>query len=205
MTDKHSAAARCVAGAGDRVRTTDQNRVDGRVAVIQLVCGACETVLRRLEYPGGFVVLPDERDRHLSRPCFHRQTHFEAGISRLHVHFPFGIALILADKTLGRRPALPLASHVEPLEQRAVQSDFNLMRITHADDVVVQLSPQEHFDAVLAIDGKMMTNHRPALRTKGKIVARPVVLHQRFRDLIRVDDGSHGGIANSKATDSRGG
>ena len=158
------------------------------MAVIQLVCGACEAVLRRLEYPSGFIVLADERDRHFSRPCFHREAYLQAGISRLHVHFPFGIALILSDKTLCRRPALALATHIEPLEERAVQADFDLVRIAHADDVVVQLSSQQHLDGVLAIDGKVMANHRAALRPKGQIVARPFVLHQRFGDLIGVDD-----------------
>ena len=187
-TDKHPAAARRVAGTGDRIRTTDQNRVDGRVAVIQLVGRACEAVLRRLKYPGRFVVLPDERDRNVSRPCFHRETHFQAGISRLHVHFPLGIALILSDETLRRRPALAFTADIEPLEQHAVQADFDLMRITHPDDVVVQLPPQKHLDGVLAIDRKMMTNHRAALRPEGKVVARALVLHQRFGNLISVDN-----------------
>ena len=161
-------------------------------------------MLRRLKYPGRFVVLPDERDRNLSRPCFHRETHFQAGISRLHVHFPFGIALILSDKTFRRRPALALAfaTNIETLEERTVQSDFNLVRIAHADDVVVQLSSQQHLDRILTVNGKVMTNHRAALRSEGQIVARPLVLHQRFGNLVRVDERNQGGIANSKATDS---
>ena len=172
--------------------------------MIQLVGRASEAVLRRLEYPSGFIVLPDERDRHVSRPGFHREAYLQTGISRLHVHFPFGIALILSDKTLCRRPALGLTTHIEPLEKLAIQADFDLVWIPHADDVVVQLSSQQHLDAVLGIDGKVMANHRAALRPKGEILARPVVLHQRFGDLIRVDDRRHGGIANGEATDSRG-
>ena len=189
-TDKHAAAAGCVAGTDDRVRTTDQYHVDGRVAVIELVCCTRKAVLRRLKDPGRLVVLPDERDRNLSRPCFHRETHFQTGISRLHVHFPFGIALILSDKTFRRRPALALAfaTNLETLEERTVQSDFNLVRITHADDVVVQLSSQQHLYRILSVNGKVMTNHRAALRSEGQIVARPLVLHQRFGNLVRVGE-----------------
>ena len=111
--------------------------------MIELICGASEAVLRRLEYSCGFIVLPDERNSHVSRPGLYRNAYFETGIGGLHVHLPFGIALILSDKTLCRRPALGLATHTEPLEKSAIQADFNLVWITHAHDVVVQLSSQQ--------------------------------------------------------------
>jgi hypothetical protein len=173
------------------------------MAVEQLVGGASEPMLRWLEYACGFVVLAHERDRDVSRPCFDRQAHFQPGISRLHVHLPLGISLILSDEALGSRSSLGLAADGEPLEQRAVQSKLNLVRIAHPDDVVVQLSAQQHFYRVLAIDGKVMANDGAALRPERKIVSRAVVLYQCLGNLVRVHDRDDGAIADSEATDPR--
>ena len=76
--------------------------------------------------------------------------------------------------------ALRFAAHREPLETHAVQPDVDLVRLAHADDVVVLLAPEQNLDGVLGIQREVVANQRAALRSERQVVAHLIVLHQRL-------------------------
>src|SRR6185369_1320579 len=101
-----------------------------------------------------------------------------------HVIFPFRIALGVAWKVLRRRHALSFSPEVESVDADAVNSDVDLMRLTHTDDVVVELTPQADPDDVLAIGGEMVPNNNSALRAEWQVFAHPIVLAEIHRNTI---------------------
>src|SRR5262245_5355108 len=103
------------------------------MAVIQLVNRAGEAAFGRPEDSCRFVVLLDKRDAHVPGARLDRDANLQPGVGVLHVVLPLGIAEILSDEALSRSPALRLAADVKSLEQRAVQTDLNLVRIAHPD------------------------------------------------------------------------
>ena len=108
-------------------------------------------------------------------------------VGGVHVFFEFRIALRIPGEVLRRRHPLGFAADGEPLQAHAVETEVELVRLAHADDVVVLLPPQQHLDRVLGVERKVIANQRAALRTERQVVADAFVLHQRFGDLEGVD------------------
>ena len=84
---------------------------------------------------------------------------------------------------------IPFASPptVNRFEQRAVETEIELMPLAHADDVVVLLAPQQDLDRVFGVERKVIANQRAAPRAERQVVAEALVLHQRLGDLEGVD------------------
>ena len=204
MAHEHLATARCVDRAASPVRTTDQDRVHGRLAVIQLIGGAGKAPLRWLQDAFRLPVFLHERDAHLSRARLHRNADLEARIRRVHVHFPRGIALRVPREALGRGHARAFAAHGEPLDEHAIEAHVNLVRFSHTHQIQIQLPLQHHLDAVLAVERKEIANRGAAARPEWQRLARPIVLDQRRGNLERVDDRIDRGIADGESTDCRG-
>ena len=114
-------------------------------------------------------------------PALNRDANFQAGVAReLHVGFPFGIArktrLAVAGVAGRRGPALACASHREPLQQLAIQADIELLRPSHALEVILILPLQADLNQVLAVDRKVVVNRDAAARAERQILALPVFL-----------------------------
>ena len=134
---------------------------------IELVRGAGKTSLRRLQNALAFAVLTDERDRHLSRAGFDWNAKLQPGIRGLHVDLPLGIAEGVPHETFGSRTSRRVAANLELSDTLAVDANVEQMPLAHSHDVVVELSSEQHLDAVLAINGKVMPDHDATLRAKG--------------------------------------
>ena len=198
---EHRAAAGCVVGGLGGIGSGDRDDVHRGVAEVQLVGRAREAALRRLKDAFSLPMAPDERHADFVRTSLHRQTHRESLIGGVHVDFPFRIALCVAGKALRRRQSFPAAADREPLDQRAVQADVDLVRLAHADQVQIELAPEQHLDAVLAIQRELIGDRDATARPEGKIVARPIVLHQRGGNLERVFYRADRTIPNRQSTD----
>ena len=135
---------------------------------------------------------------------FHRHAHLQAGIRGVHVHLELRITLRIAGKILGRRHALRFAADCESLQQHAVQPKLELMGLAQSDDVVVLLPAQQNLDRVLRVEREMIANQGAALRSKRQVVAHTLVLHERFRNLERVDHRLELRIADREAADGAG-
>ena len=114
------------------------------------------------------------------------------GVSRdLHVLFPFGIAgktwFAIAGITRRGGPALGSASDREPLQQLAVEANIELLRPTHALEVILILPLKTNLDEVLAVDRKVVANRDAATRSERQIFALPVVLQHVQRNLECLD------------------
>ena len=116
----------------------------------------------------------------------------------MHVFFEFGIALRIPGEVFRGRHPLGLAAHGEPLQPHAVETEVELVRLAHADDVVVLLPSQQDLDGVLRVERKVISNQRAALRAERQIVAQALVLHERFGNLERIDDRYARGIADGE-------
>src|SRR5919198_5444617 len=109
----------------------------------------------------------------------------------LHVLFPRIVAgesgLAVAGVTGGGGSPLRGAADGETLQQLAIEADVELLRPSHALDVVLVLPLQAHRDPVLALDRKVVVNRDPAARSKRQILALALVLHDVQRNLERLD------------------
>ena len=122
------------------------------------------------------------------RPRRHRDADLQPGVSvDLHVLFPFGIAgkvwLTVAGVTGRGGPALGAASNGEPLQQLAVEADVELLRPSHALEVILILPLETNLDEVLAVDRKVVANRHAAARSERQIFALPIVLDHVQRNL----------------------
>ena len=75
-------------------------------------------------------------------PALTGTRHREALIGRVHVDFPLRIALRVARKALRRRHPFPLSADREPLDQRPVETDVDLVRFAHANQIQIELPPE---------------------------------------------------------------
>src|SRR4029434_6066387 len=132
-THEDGAPARRVLGGLSRIRSGDRDDVDGGIPEIQLIGRARESALRRLETPLSLPVTPDERYAHLMRAGTHGHADRKAVVGRVHVDFPFRIALRVAGEAFRRRPSSALAADREPLDQCTIQADVDLVRLAHTD------------------------------------------------------------------------
>jgi len=135
----------------------------------------------------------------------HRYGHHQAVVRRVHVDFPLRIALRVAGKAFRRRPPCALSTNREAFDQRSVEADVDLMPLTHADQIQIELSLEEDLDAVLAVERELVWNRDSAARSERKIVVRAVLLYQRRWNLERVLSRAERTIAHGKPThDARG-
>ena len=117
---------------------------------------------RRLQHAFAFPQPPHEGHADDVGARFHRRAHFQAAVGRQHVSLPLGIAWCVARVVLGRRHALPFAADRKPFQQDAVEPDVELMRLAHANDVVVKLALELDFEEVLSVDRKLVRDGRAA-------------------------------------------
>src|SRR5262249_606449 len=144
--------------------------------------------LLRLWEPLRFPHLPDERDADQARAGLDGDAHLEPRVrALLHVFFPRVIAgkprLAITRITGSRGPPLAFAANGEPLHQRTVETDVELLRPAHAHDVVLILPPQTNFDHVLAINRKVVANRHAAARSERQVFALKILLDDMQRDL----------------------
>jgi hypothetical protein len=93
----------------------------------------------------------------------HRHADFETGVGGVHVHLPLRIALRVAGEALRRGAAAALAADGELPHACTVDAHVDLVRLAQADDVEIQLPPQDDLDRVLAVARKVMADRRAAL------------------------------------------
>ena len=115
----------------------------------------------------------------------HRDAHLKTRIGRVHVDLELGRSLRVAGESLRHGHAFRLAAHREAFDADSVQPDIDLVRLAHADDVVVELPPQLNFDRVIAIQRKVVTDQRAALRSKRQVVAHLIILYQELGRICR--------------------
>ena len=107
-----------------------------------------------------------------------RHAHDQAGVGRVHVLFPLRFALRVAGEALGSRHAFAFAADREPFEQRAIETHVDLMRLAHPDQIEIELSLQDHLDAVVAVEREVIRDRDAAARSERQFVARAIVLRE---------------------------
>ena len=121
-----------------------------------------------------------------------RHADFESRVSAdLHVLFPRVVAgkagLAVAGVAGCGGPALRSTADCEALQQLAIETDVELLRPSHALDVVLVLPLQTNLDQVLAFDRKVVVNRKAAARSERQILALALVLHDVKGNLERLD------------------
>ena len=116
------------------------------------------------------------------RAGFDRHANLEAGISAdLHVLFPLLIAgiagLAVAGVARTGGPAFAFTTDGEPLQQLSVEPHVELLRPTHAHQVVLVLPPQTNLDAVVSSRREVVARGDAAASPERQIFALPIVLH----------------------------
>ena len=129
----------------------------------------------------------------------HRHARLKTRIGRMHVDLEFGRALRVAGEILGHGRALGFATHREAFDADSVQPDIDLVRLTHAHDVVVELPPEQNFDRVIAVQRKVVMDERAALRSKRQVVAHMIVLHEEAGVSVSIDRRVEREIAHGEA------
>ena len=160
--DEYRAAARRVSGARRSVGTANRHDLHRGIAVVILVGRASEPGLRRLQHAFGLPEPLDEGHADLVRAGRHRDADLEIRVGGVHVVFPLGIALRVAGEILRGGHPLRFAAHRELLQADAVETDVELVRLAHADDVVVLLASQQDLDRVLRVERKVIPDQRAA-------------------------------------------
>ena len=88
----------------------------------------------------------------------------------LHVLFPRVIAcktrFAVAGITCRCGTAFGLAPDAEPFQQRAIEANIELLRPTHALEVILILTLQSNFDEILAVHWKVVPNRNAAARAE---------------------------------------
>ena len=124
-------------------------------------------------------------------------TDLQAGVAaNLHVLFPGVVAgktrFAVAGVARRRGSALRSPADGEPFQQLAIEADVELLRPSHALDVVLILPLEPDFDQVLAVGRKVVANRETAARSERQILALPIVLHHVQRDLEGLERGRLG-------------
>src|SRR5438132_1885162 len=193
IADENRAAAGGVfRSSARREGSADLYSADIGIIHVDLVVRNDAASLQRLREAFGFPELSHEVDANRMRAGFDRDTDLQPGISSdLHVLFPGIIAGESRFAITGIagccRSTLPFASDSEPLQQRSIEADVQLLRPSHTLDVILILPLQTDFDQVLAIDGEVIVDRHSAARSEGQVFALPVVLQNVKRDLESVN------------------
>src|SRR5262245_21541945 len=172
-----------VADSGRLVWSGNRHGRHCRIAVIDLIRCPSKPALCRLQHPFGLPESPDERNADIVRARFHRNTYLKTGISCVHVFFECGISLSISCKALRHRHSPGFAADLEPLDECPVKPDINLMGLTHANDVEVQLASEKNFNLVLAVESKVITDGGATARSEWQILADLFVLNECGRYL----------------------
>ncbi len=143
-------------------------------------------------------MLAHERHADFARPGLDRHADFEARVRGMHVDFPARVALRVAREALGCRQPLAVAADGESLEQRAIESQVDLVRLAHANQVEIKLPLQDDLDRVVAVEREVIPDGGAAARPEGLALVRAVVLYPRSRYLERVNDGVERGVADGE-------
>src|SRR5215470_275506 len=183
-----TAAWRILRGPWSRVWARNRHRADACVAHVDLIIGQDSPTLLRLWKSLRLPHLPDEGDGDETRACLDRDAHLEPGVrTLLHVFLPRVIAgetwLAIAGVTGRRGSSLSFTSNGEPLHERAVEADVELLRPPHTHDVVLILPSQADLDHVLAINRKVIANRHATTRSERQVFALEVLLNDMQRDL----------------------
>ena len=122
----------------------------------------------------------------------------------LHVHLPFGSAertrLARARVAGGRGTGVERAStDRESLDERAIEPKVELLRPSHAHQVVLILPTQLDLEQVLPIHRKIVPHCDAAARSEREVLGLPLILNHMQRDLEGLHPGSHGWQARSQA------
>jgi hypothetical protein len=96
-------------------------------------------------------------------------------------------------------PAGGRASDGEPLEERSVEADIELLSPAHAHDVVLILAAQTNLDEIFPVDGKVVAKGHAAAGSEGQVFALLIVLHHVQRNLEPVEPATRGRQADGKA------
>ena len=120
----------------------------------------------------------DSADRPLAG--VHGSTHLQARVRGVHVELPLGVADDLAVPRQRSGSAFGLATHGEPFDAHAVDPQIEVLAVAHPDDVVVDLTPQPHFEGVLAVEREVVAYRQAAARSERQVfVDAHVLLQQR--------------------------
>src|SRR2546427_5325858 len=157
--------------SGGLVRTSDLDYGHVRVIHVHLVIRNHPAPLQGLGKTLRLPELPDERHADHARSRLDRDADLQRSVSaKLHVLFPFGIAgkawLTVARVTGRGRSARGSASDGEAFQQLAIEAGIELLRPTHALEVILILPLETNFDEVLAINWKVVVNGDTATRSK---------------------------------------
>ena len=80
------------------------------------------------------------------RTCFHRGADLETCVRCVHVLLPLVVALGIPGECFRCRDAFGLASNRESTQQCSVQTHIELVWLTHADQVVIQLATEDDLE-----------------------------------------------------------
>ena len=164
---------------------------------VDLIVRDHPAALQRLRQAFRLPHLPDERHADDVRARLDRHADLQPRVAvNLHVLFPGVVAgkarRAVAGVTGRGRPALRLASDGEPFQQPAVEADVELLRPSHALEVVLILPLEPDLEEVLAGDGKVAANRDAAARPERQILALPIVLHHMQGNLESLDRRTRG-------------
>ena len=201
LADEDRAAARRIPGTGDVVGPTDGDRADCGVAVIRLIVRQNLARLPRRQDPFRLPDVAHERHADHARSRLDRHANLQPIVRLVQIRLPGRVAR-LGDRERDRRgPAAGLAADREPLDQRAVDPDVELMRRAHAEDVVLPVRPQLDLDEVLAVDREVIRDGHAAPRAEWQILTLAVVLPQEQRHVEGLEARSGRRQARGEARD----
>ncbi len=91
-----------------------------------------------------------------------------------------------------RRPLFVTdAAHRETCDTFHVHAYVHGLPVAQADDVVVDLPPQAYFDEVLAVERKVVPDHRAATRAERQVFADAGILVQQPRHGVNLEAGNN--------------
>src|SRR5262249_44133911 len=120
------------------------------------------------------------------------------------VVLPFGVSVDTPGKTPGRRPALARAPDRKQLQSYTVEADVYLMGLTEADDVIEGFSSKTDFERVVAVDRKVVMDHKAAMRPERDLLADLVVLGHPSGGTVCLDGRPGRRESNGKTADLAG-
>src|SRR2546425_7238075 len=138
------------------------------------------------------------------QPRLRGKAHLEPVVGVVPVVLPFGGSVYTPGKTRGRRSALARAPDREQLQSRTGQADVYVMRLTEADDVIEGFSSKTDFEHVVAVDRKVMMDHKTATRPERELFADLVVLAHPSGGSVCFDDRPRRRESNGKTADPAG-
>ena len=183
MTDEDAAATGRVTRAVDGIRPADLHGGHSRITVPPLVDRERKTGLSRLQHALRLGELPLERNPHHTLAGCGRERHLEVVVRLEHVDFPVGMPEQRRVPRKACRHRLRVGGRPtpngEPLDERAVHADVELLRRTEAADVVGVGSLETQLERVLAVHREPMPDRDAATRPERQVFAEAVVLIER--------------------------